>query len=304
MSKKDNPDFDVRLPEWNGADPHFEFSEEMRKGTLLGGKSPHRVAPVDKRISVHGKASTCDSLLGVHPNAIVIGGPAGTGEIKFMMALYMVLTALGCIMFGLFSLKIFSNFSWEMSDVEYVVAFMAFLIFATIFLFISSMFFLKLAFFVPRDLPIIFNRVTREVSFFTVIPARFWKFWQFAGVGGVRTYKWDEVHARSYQLNELTGEAMRSSYLLALLWGDSDNPSQCKEIITIGYKGWWEDELLWRLYEHIRRYMEENGPPIQAGESFRKFGIGKLPQFYSEIIIAAGGPALSDEEVYRLAEAK
>ncbi|KAF1712639.1 hypothetical protein CSC70_00175 [Pseudoxanthomonas kalamensis DSM 18571] len=132
--------------------------------------------------------------------------------------------------------------------------------------------------------------------------ARFWKFWQKPGVGPVRTYRWEDVRARSYKLTEFTGSAGRESYLLALLWGEESDPRQCKEIITIGYKGWWEDELLWRLYEHIRRYMEEDGPPIQPGETLRTSGFGKLPAFPPEVIAKAGGPALSPEEVMKLAD--
>jgi hypothetical protein len=172
---------------------------------------------------------------------------------------------------------------------------------AALFFLIAAIFFFRIGFLTPRDLPVLFNRKTREVSFFTVIPMRFWKFWQRAGVGEVKTYRWDDAYARSYQLSEMTGEAMRSSYLLALLWADPKQPRQCKEIVTIGYKGWWEDELLWRLYEHIRRYMEEGGPPIQPDERLRRSGTGKLPQFPPEVIAAAGGPALSEQAVLRSA---
>ncbi|MGN5353649.1 hypothetical protein ACQ4P5_16595 [Ralstonia sp. L16] len=59
--------------------------------------------------------------------------------------------------------------------------------------------------------------------------------------------------------------------------------------MNIGYAGWWEDAVLWRLYEHIRRYMEEDGAPIQPGEKPRRSGVGKVPAFSPEIIAAAGG---------------
>jgi hypothetical protein len=59
--------------------------------------------------------------------------------------------------------------------------------------------------------------------------------------------------------------------------------------------------VLWRLYEHIRRYMEEDGAPIQPGEKPRRSGVGKVPDFSPEIIAAAGGRALSDQEIENLA---
>ncbi|MNV13483.1 hypothetical protein D3C71_1041220 [compost metagenome] len=301
MSRENNPDYDIRLPQWNAPDPQFEFVEKVQKKSLLGGKSPWRIASREKREPVHGKASSCDSLLGIHPNAIVVGAPAGTTEITFMMGLYAVLVGFAACMFGWGAFESIMDLDSSRSD--YVLNLLMSMVstMAALFFLVAAIFFFRVGFLTPRDLPVLFNRKTREVSFFTVIPMRFWKVWQRAGVGEVKTCRWDDAYARSYQLTEITGEAARSSYLLALLWGDPRQPRQCKEIVTIGYKGWWEDELLWRLYEHIRRYMEEGGPPIQAGESLRRSGTGKLPQFPPEVIAAAGGLALSEEEVRRSA---
>lgn len=301
MSRENNPDYDIRLPQWNAPDPQFEFSEKDRKETLLGGKAPRRVAPREKHESVHGKASSCDSLLSVHSNAIVIGAPAGTTEIAFMMGLYTILIGFAACLFGWGAVDSIMDLDPNKSDhlLDALISIISAA--AALFFLVAAIFFFRVGFLTPRDLPVLFNRKTREVSFFTVIPMRFWKFWQRAGVGEVKTYRWDDAYARSYQLSEMTGEAARSSYLLALLWGAPKQPRQCQEIVTIGYKGWWEDELLWRLYEHIRRYMEEGGPPIQAGEGLRRSGTGELPQFPPELIAAAGGPALSEEELCRLA---
>lgn len=301
MSRENNPDYDIRLPQWNAPDPQFEFGEQFQKKTLLGGKAPWRISLREKKEPVHGKADSCDSLLNIHSNAIVVGAPAGTTEITFMMGLYAILIGFAACMFGWGAFESIRDLDPEKSGYLLNSSIAIVLTIASIFFLVAAAFFFRIGFLTPRDLPVLFNRKTREVSFFTVIPMKFWKFWQRAGVGEIKTYRWDDAYARSYQLTELTGEAARSTYLLALLWGDPSQPRQCKEIVTIGYKGWWEDELLWRLYEHIRRYMEEGGPPIQPGESLRRSGTGKLPQFPPEVIAAAGGPALSEEEVRRLA---
>ncbi|KIQ33440.1 hypothetical protein RT97_10695 [Variovorax paradoxus] len=301
MSRENNPDYDIRLPQWNAPDPQFEFVEKVQKKTLLEGKAPWRIASREKRELVHGKASSCDSLLGIHSNAIVVGAPAGTTEITFMMGLYAVLIGLAACMFGWGAFESILELDSSRSDYVLNLSMSTVSTSAALFFLVAAIFFFRVGFLTPRDLPVLFNRKTREVSFFTVIPLRFWKIWQRAGVGEVKTYRWDDAYARSYQLTEMTGEAARSTYLLALLWSDPGRPRHCKEIVTIGYKGWWEDELLWRLYEHIRRYMEEGGPPIQPGESLRHSGTGKLPQFPPEVIAAAGGPAFSEEEVRRLA---
>lgn len=301
MARKDNPDYDIRLPEWSQSDPWFHFSEAMRKGTLLGGRLPWRVASEDKRVSVHGRASTCDSLLNVYPDAIELGAPAGSSEMVIMLPFFALVGLIGTVLMGclgsLFLGDMFRLGEWD------ALSGMGGLIFcgASAFFLLVTILFSRMSFRTPRDLPVLFNRKTREVSFFPVVSLRFWKFWKPAGVGPARTYKWDDLRARSYKMTEFTGSAGRESYLLALLWGEPDDPQQCKEIVTIGYKGWWEDELLWRLYEHIRCYMEEDGPPIQPGEWLRTSGTGRLPQFPPEIVVAAGGPALSAEEVHRMA---
>lgn len=301
MSRANNPDYDIRLPQWHAPDPQFEFVEQTRKNALLGGTAPWRVAPREKHEPVHGQASSCDSLLSVHADAIVVGAPAGTTEIGFMMGLYAVLIGFAACMFGWGAVEAIMDLDPSKSDHFLNLSMAVVSTIAALFFLVAALFFFRVGFLTPRDLPVLFNRKTREVSFFTVIPMSFWKFWQRAGVGEVKTYRWDDAHARSYRISELTGETMRSSYLLALLWGDPQQARQCKEIVTIGYKGWWEDELLWRLYEHIRRYMEEDGPPIQPGESLRRSGTGQLPQFSPQIVAAAGGPALSEAQAHRLA---
>ncbi|WP_261803399.1 hypothetical protein [Variovorax sp. PAMC26660] len=147
----------------------------------------------------------------------------------------------------------------------------------------------------------VFNRRTREVSISVLGRLRFWRFWERVGIDRVITTSWDELQARSYKIMQLTGESARDTHVLRLLWGERQNPRKLEGIALIGYLGWYEDAALWRLWEHIRRYMEEGGPAIQPGESLRTSGAGKLPELPAEVIAAAGGPASSVEEVARLA---
>ncbi|MCU5783204.1 hypothetical protein MA04_02504, partial [Alcanivorax balearicus MACL04] len=49
--------------------------------------------------------------------------------------------------------------------------------------------------------------------------------------------------------------------------------------------------------EHIRRYMEEGGPPLQPGDQLRRVNRDKLPEFPPEVVEVAGGPALTEEEL-------
>lgn len=288
------PDFRVRLPEWNHPEPYFDFPK-AKKRTLQGQRKPWRVAPDDKHQPVHLIGSTCDSLLNVYPEAIEVGSPLGSeGKTIFGTLFFIGMTAF-TVMFAYAGVAI-----WDPSELM-LVGTSALMIFCSVIAFLAAVACFKIVFFLPRDLPVLFNRKTRQVSFIQLRPFVFFQFWKVQRVAEPRTYAWDDVKARSYKMTQFTGAAARETYFLTLLWGEADKPNLCKEIVNIGYAGWWEDAVLWRLYEHIRRYMEEGGAPIQPGEKLRRSGVGKVPAFSPEIIAAAGGPALSEQEVEQLA---
>ncbi|TXD56871.1 hypothetical protein FUT88_17960 [Ralstonia sp. TCR112] len=110
---------------------------------------------------------------------------------------------------------------------------------------------------------------------------------------------------RSYKLlASNAGKSFHDSHWLVLLWGAQDEHGRnvVKDCVPIGYEGYFEDERLFQVWEHIRRYMEEGGPSIQPGEQLRKPANSRKPlEFPPEVIAAAGGPALSVAEVERLA---
>lgn len=133
---------------------------------------------------------------------------------------------------------------------------------------------------------------------------KFFKFWQFTDSGGI-TYPWDAVKVRSYKtIVSNAGKSFHESYYLVLFWEGQNESRQkvVKDCVPIGYFGYFEDERLFQVWEHIRRYMEEGGAPIQPGERLRKPVNKRKPmEFPPEVIAAAGGPALSIAEVERLA---
>ncbi|WP_230940252.1 DUF6708 domain-containing protein [Xanthomonas translucens] len=164
---------------------------------------------------------------------------------------------------------------------------------------------LKSSYLLPKDQPVLFNRKTRKVTFSRIRHSPFWKFWIMPGFLEPQTVAWETVQARTYKFNQLMGETMRDSYRLELWAPHPDDPKKLYARESIGYLGWYEDELLWRLYEHIRRYMEEDGPAIQPGETLRKRRTGRdLEPFNEEVMATVGGPALSREQVEALAEAQ
>ncbi|WP_423368415.1 DUF6708 domain-containing protein [Burkholderia sp. LMG 32019] len=288
--KSEKSDYRVLLPEWNQADPYFNKFPGKLANTRQGVTPPWRVASDDKRRPAHETASTCDSLLNIYPNAIEVGTPMGAGgkTVFLILGVLMGLLGAGGIGYG----AVLTLQEVPVLGVVMCLVTLVFLLFAV--------FSLRMALFSPRDLPVLFNRKDRSVSFTPYVTPSFWRFWEKGGAGAVRTRAWDDVKVRSYKWTQFTGAAARESYFLSLLWGEAGNPRSCAEIVNFGYTGWWEDAMLWRLYEHIRRYMEEDGPPIQRGETLRRTGTGKLPTFPAEIIDAAGGAAIKVEGAVNL----
>ncbi len=149
-----------------------------------------------------------------------------------------------------------------------------------------------------------FNRQKRTVTFIRPTRPKFFKFWAFTESGAV-TYSWDEVKVRTYKLIvSNAGKSFHESYWMVLFWGELDGRGQriVKDCVPIGYEGYFEDERLFQVWEHIRRYMEEGGPPIQPGEHLRKPANNRKPMpFPPEVIAAAGGQALDEAAVKALA---
>lgn len=295
MSKENNPDYQVLVPVCKSGEPWFEFDTDIKGKTSLPVLSPYRAAQPAKDVPAHERASGCDSILAVHEDAIVVGAPAGTSDAFAMLVVFSVLFIVAAA--GMMYLSVDAFLAHVNAEVGFNLPISVIASLVSLFLLNFSFFCFRLAFLTPRDQPVVFNRRTGEVHFFTIIPMRFWKFWSLAGVGAVKTRRWQDAYVRSYHVNELTGEAMRSSYSLALLWATEPTRRLCTDVVSIGYKGWWEDELLWRLYEHIRRYMEEGGAPLPEGERLRTSGHGKMPVFPQDVIHAAGGHALSEAEI-------
>ena len=286
----------VLLPVWDKKEPDFLILEKL-KPILPPDKNPWRVVPDDKHVQVHKLAGTRDCLVSVYPDAIAMGSPYGRNR-KGLGWFAVIIAATAGLLFLWNAIDI-AFFSEEV-DV-FGLAFC--LVFSIIFSLIGAWFF-NFSVRMPSDWPIIFNRAKRTISFVRPTRPKFFRFWEFTN-SGVCTYPWDEVKVRSYKLLvSNAGKSFHDSYWMVLLWGMKDEHGRnvVKDCVPIGYEGYFEDERLFQVWEHIRRYMEEGGPPIQPGERLRKPANNRKPaEFPPEVIAAAGGPALSEAEVERLA---
>ena len=61
-----------------------------------------------------------------------------------------------------------------------------------------------------------------------------------------------------------------------------------------------EGGYLFQLWEHIRQYMEEHGPPIQPGEQLGP-GSGQPSPFPDKIIRKAGGKVYDLKQIQAMA---
>lgn len=290
MSDIKNPAYKVLLPVWSGGESQFCLDRRQLK-SVLG--SPNRIAPVNKSLPVHERASTCESILGIYPNAISVGGVLGAGVERGDVAFGAWMTAAGVLMSLWTAIRIGLDewFPWVT------------LIPSSCFFSIVSIYFFRSAYLLPRDNPILFNKSTQEVTFSQIKFHRFWKFWSSPGFLPSITVPWKSIQARSYKFTQYMGTTLRDSYRLELWAPTADDPKRLLVKESIGYLGSYEDEKLWQVYEHIRRYMEEGGPPIQHGEELRKPRRGRdLPPFVDSVLATLGGPALTDEEVRQIAE--
>ena len=292
MKKVKNPAFRVLLPEHKGADPWFIIKKPAIKGVMGLGRDPFRVAPEDKQVRTHERASTCESLVDIYPDAISIGGPLGAGEDR------------GGVGFGGIIIMIppLVMIYMIISDLEYF-RHMWFFILPDILLFFCGIRLFKNGFFLPKDKPVIFDRKNRRVIFSQIKSHGFWELSKFPKFVAPVVVPWDSVRVRSFKMTQPMGKTLRDTYRLEVLAPD---PSDEKKLLVgeaIGYLGWYEDEKLWQLYEHIRRYMEEDGPPIQHGEELRVKRMGRdLQPFPDEILASLGGPPLTSDEVKALAK--
>ena len=150
----------------------------------------------------------------------------------------------------------------------------------------------------PSDFPVIFNRSAREV--WVAVPKKpsFVRIFELAPVIFER-HDWTALKPRTYRVLEVTPGAgsARWTYILTLVFGQKDDPRKVAREINIGFKGWGDDFELLQLWEHIRRYMNEQGPALDQGEKFKTFSTGRLPRLPEEAMTALGRK-LSESEAW------
>lgn len=226
------------------------------------------------------EATTNGWVRGVYRDAIeYTTSDKSTRGVAFLLG--GVLTAL-CAGFGslLTGSVLYDNFVVERwgppTWFEYIVILPSFFIFLAIGLY-ALYFFGRLEFFKPQDLPIIFDRQRRKI--YRLVEDTDEK-------GGVKRrgqvqvieHDWDDIVAEHGVTTYTTGSSASRQHTLALMVRDK-NPGDFKGEITPENTPTYVDGFLLgdaktlsefttpRVWEHLRRYMNENGPALPQGET-------------------------------------
>jgi hypothetical protein len=160
---------------------------------------------------------------------------------------------------------------------DYLFAVPAFLAFFSLALF-ALIHYGRREFFRPLDLPIIFDREHRKVYRLDQAPPlgvfSSLKPWPIRCV----ERDWDDIVAEHGVVTFTTGSSAHRQHTLALMVRDK-NPGDFKGPITPDNTPPYVDGFVFgdpktlseltvpRVWEHVRRYMNENGPPLPPGES-------------------------------------
>lgn len=276
---------------WKKPDPYFQNRDKL-KPVVPSYLDPWRVAPDDSRVPTHETARTRDCLVAVYPNAIAVGSPHSLsiglpGSFTRMVVWFFIVIfpiGMGLANLNLFWADIGDPWTWP-------------LLLLNTSLFLPAIWGFNAIVRTPADWPILFNRKDRTVTFIRPARPKLFKFWQFTD-SGVYTESWDTLKLRTYKMEVRYSR----TFWMVLQWGEpnKDGLMAVKDYVSIGYQA-AVDEHLFQVWEHVRRYMEEDGPSILRGERLRKPVNNRTSMpFPPDVIAAAGGPALSAAEVERL----
>ena len=146
---------------------------------------------------------------------------------------------------------------------------------------------LRLDFFAPKETPLVFNRTTRKVyRFVQDVPTLYfikgWKgilpsignllrYWASAFLPWPRMllieYDWDCLEAEYYTQTGRSGSVIRTSHHLDLYVREAPGSDTVIGSFPLAPSLMVGEPVARNVWEHMRRYMEENGPALSPGDS-------------------------------------
>lgn len=283
------------LPKWGKPEGYFDIPDSLLRRFPVLRTSPVRAAPAASSGRVYQDSNSHGSVTGAYPYGLLLGCPAGATARRYWAWFAILLFAFFFILFAdLLSATISRGVKYP-SVVNSATSVL--ITIALTLIFLCAVWSVNIVFRSPPDWPIMFNRRTREVAYFEVKLPHFFRFWRPVQ-SSVVVRNWQDAQFRVYKTVHFTGAGLKQLFELALLWGDEEQPTTLKDFVLIGDKFISGDEPCLRIWEHIRRYMDESGPILERGEALREPPNNNPPlRFPKHLEEAAGGAPLSAEQI-------
>ena len=282
---------------WSKAEPEVAFSAALSRDNAHARRAPYRVLPSNHLVSLCVDPVAFDAVLRVHPHGLEVGTVRGeyaknVGWSKFS-AYFM--WAIAAYLFGLILWSFIG--SYLSPDLVLLVVSYGF---SSYFFFCFGTYFWRLAARNSLDDPVLFNRKTKLIYIFPYLKGGFFKFWKNGSHGSPKAYRWDDqIRARIYNYIYFRGANLASEgFELGLLAIREGTTNEVEQLIQLGVQSNGFDSTQLALWEHIRQYMEDDGPPLQPGDKLRATDLPRVPEFPAEIVAEAGGPALDQDAIY------
>ncbi|AKJ28562.1 hypothetical protein AAW51_1871 [Caldimonas brevitalea] len=137
----------------------------------------------------------------------------------------------------------------------------------------------------PNDEPIIFDRQRRKVYRVMQEVQPGWrgifKPWPFVAT----SYEWDLIDAEHHAIVGSTGSGVTRYHALVMVVRKSVDDANIISSFNVGQAVTMTERTVPMVWEHIRRYMEEDGPPLPEGETL---GRTAPPQGWWQSMAAVG----------------
>ena len=292
---------EVLIEECEGEEPFFDaaFAKKRTRGAgQVGVAQPRRILSSTDCVRIHSGPSSSDVVLAAYENGMVISGLRGSFSLS-VLAWFGLIPSFCMILIGVYCahliIRLGEGFVQEPGlalGIGFAGLFSFFFGFSTF-----SVLFRGLVL-MSSDFPVIFNRKTKDVWVSVPRMPSFIRVFELHPVTFER-YSWASLRPRTYRIFEVTPgvSSARWTYILTLVFGQEDDPRKVACEMNIGFKGWGDDFELLQLWEHIRRYMNDQGPALDEGEKFKTFSTGRLPKFPDEAM-AALERKLSESEAW------
>jgi hypothetical protein len=140
---------------------------------------------------------------------------------------------------------------------------------------VMSLYFFRLDLLTPQEIPLVFNRKTRKVHQIVPdapkfeAPADLWniaknifKPWPLVLI----EHDWDCLEAEYWEQTALAGNVVRTDHVLQLYIKSRSYSDQVIGSIGLAPPAGMSKDLALSLWEHIRRFMEADGPPLSPGD--------------------------------------